>query len=253
MAKTRSPSYPSISLREAVEKIKMVYDKDYQNKLPRPVVAAHMGYQSLNGKSLGVLAAIGKFGLLEGRADANWVSDLALKIIAHQPGTAERASALLEASRRPELFAELDAKFQNGKASDPAIRSYLMTQKFIPTAADMAIRSYRETKAFVSEESGGYDVELSSVTEAEATETPVAQPQANRPTSIASGAVNANEREFLRGPLSVNCSYRIMVSGAMGVKELGKLIRVLTLQRELLEDEDLGAELEAEDNLPPHG
>lgn len=154
--KARSPSYPAIGLKEAIEKAEAVYRNDYQNQVPRAVAAKHMGYQSLNGKSLGVLASLLKFGLLEGRGDNTRVSDLALKIIAHAPGDPERANAVREASARPELFAELDKRYPDGKGSDAAIRSYLLTQKFIPQAADSALRSYRETKQLVEAEGGAY-------------------------------------------------------------------------------------------------
>ncbi|MGJ5208163.1 hypothetical protein [Bradyrhizobium sp. HKCCYLR20261] len=158
MAKARSPQYPAIGLKEAIERATEVYNNDYQNPIPRSVAAAHMGYQSLNGKSLGVLSAVLKYGLLEGRGDQTRVSDLAVSIIAHPPGSGERVGSLREAASNPELFAELDARFQGGKASDQALRSYLLTQKFIPTAADAAIRSYRETKQLLEAESSGYDI-----------------------------------------------------------------------------------------------
>ena len=51
MAKTRSPEYPAIGLKEAVERVKLVYDKDYQNRVPKNVIAVHMGYKGLNGTS----------------------------------------------------------------------------------------------------------------------------------------------------------------------------------------------------------
>jgi hypothetical protein len=156
MAKARSPQYPAIGLKEAIDKVSTVYAKDYQNKTTREVIAKHIGYESLHGKALGVLSALGKYGLLEGRGDENRVSDLAVTIIAHPPGSAERSTALREASTKPELFAEIDSRFNGGKGSDTAIRSYLLTQKFIPGAADLAIRSYRETKQLVETESGGY-------------------------------------------------------------------------------------------------
>lgn len=156
MAKTRSPQYPAIGLKEAIEKVSAVYKKDYQGPTQRDVIASHMGYNSLNGKSLGVLSAVGKYGLLEGRGSDYRVADLAVRILAHQPGDPERAAAIQEAASLPDLFQELDKRFANGKASDQAIRSYLMMQKFIPAAADAAIRSYRETKQLVEEEGGGY-------------------------------------------------------------------------------------------------
>jgi hypothetical protein len=240
MAKARSPGYPTIGLREALEKIRLVYEKDYQNRLPRSVAAQHMGYQSLNGKSLGVLSAISKFGLLEGRGEENRVSDLALEIIAHGVGTPERAKAILEAAGRPELFGDLDERFQGGKASDATIRSYLITKKFIPQAADTVIRSYRETKTLVAEETGGYIPDSPTYAETpEATMTTQAtdfsQVRRSPPPSIIA-AGNPGEKEFIRGQLPHDVSYRLMVSGEIGAKELAKIIRVLTLQKELLSD-----------------
>jgi hypothetical protein len=184
MAKARSPGYPAIGLKEAIEKVRAVYEQDYQNGISRAVAAEHMGYASLNGKSLGVLSALIKYGLLEGRGDDTRVSDLAVRIIAHEPGEPERAAAIRAAATRPELFGELDSRFKDGKASDQAIRSYLMTQKFIPAAADAAIRSYRETKQLAATESAGYApiVEEESVEEAAEEQQQAAIQQQKSPT-----------------------------------------------------------------------
>lgn len=156
MAKARSPEYPAIGLGEAINKAKQVYGKDYQNKLSKAVIAEHMGYKSLSGTSLPILASLSKYGLLEGRGDETHISDLALAIIAHERGTPERGAAIKTAAASPELFSELDRQFPNGKASDAALRSYLLNRKFIPSAADTAIRSYRETKELVNAESALY-------------------------------------------------------------------------------------------------
>lgn len=156
MAKTRSPSYPAISLKEAIDKVSLIYNQNYQAPVSRAVAAELMGYGGLNGKSLGVLSSLLKYGLLEGRGDDTRVSDLALSIIAHEPGTAERAEAVRIAASKPDLFAEIDQRYSSGKASDAAIRSYLLTQKFIPIAADAVVRSYRETKSLVDAEALEY-------------------------------------------------------------------------------------------------
>jgi hypothetical protein len=251
MAKARSPGYPTIGLREAIEKIKLVYAKDYQNKITREVAAEHMGYRSLNGKSLGVLSAVAKYGLLEGRGDDNRVSDMALAIIAHGPGSPERAKAIAEAAARPELFEVLDTRFPGGKGSEAAIRSFLMTQKFIPQAADMAIRAYRETKELVSEEGASYSSDgLSADEHDEAAMTPAGTDSVHprkgyMPVSGGLAAL-AGEREFLRGPLSREAAYRLMVSGDFGAKELGKIIKVLTLQQELLMESEAEGEAGSE-------
>lgn len=157
MAKARSPQYPAIGLSEAIEKIKMVYRKDVQNKIPKVVVAKHAGYNGLNGKSLGMLSALLKYGLLEGRGDESHVSDLALQIIAHPEGSPERVAAIKEAATRPTLFADINERFKDGRVSDEALRSYLLTQKFLPSAVDGAIRAYYDTILLVRGEIGGYD------------------------------------------------------------------------------------------------
>jgi len=47
-----------------------------------------------------------------------------------------------------------------------------------------------------------------------------------------------NEREWLRGPLSRDIGYRLIVSGDIGPKEIGKLIKLLEAQKEVLSDLD---------------
>ena len=152
MSRSRSPNYPQIGLKEAVQRVSGVYKRDYQASLTRDLAAERLGYSGLNGKSLAVLAALGKFGLLEGRGEETRVSDLAVRILAFSPGSAERRAALADAANRPELFVELDQRFARGQASDGAIRAWLITRGFIPPAAEAAVRAYRETKQMLEAE-----------------------------------------------------------------------------------------------------
>ncbi len=152
MSRSRSPNYPQIGLKEAIHRVANVYRSDYQAPLTRDLAAERMGYSGLNGKSLAVLAALGRFGLLEGRGERTRVTDLAVRILAFPPGSAERRAALLEAANRPELFVELDERFPRGQASDAAIRAWLITRGFIPPAAEATVRAYRETKQLLEAE-----------------------------------------------------------------------------------------------------
>lgn len=154
MSRSRSPNYPQVGLKEAVQRVTNVYKCDYQSMLTRALTAERLGYSGVNGKSLAVIAALGKYGLLEGRGEEIRVSDLAVRIIAHPSGSAERRQALAEAAGRPELFQTLDQRFPRRSASDGTIRAFLMTQGFIPPAADTALRAYRETQQMIEHESG---------------------------------------------------------------------------------------------------
>ena len=152
MSRSRSPNYPQLSLKDAVTRVTSVYKHDYQTEIPRAVLADRLGYSGLNGKSLAVLGALAKYGLVDGRGDALRVSDLALRIIAHPPGSAARRAALAEAASRPVLFQELDQRFPGGRASDTAIRAFLLTQGFIPPAAETALRAWRDTRHMLEAE-----------------------------------------------------------------------------------------------------
>ena len=50
-----------------------------------------------------------------------------------------------------------------------------------------------------------------------------------------------SEKEWARGPLSKDTSYRLIVSGDLGPKEIGKLIKVLEAQKAILADDDESA------------
>ncbi|MDI3384113.1 hypothetical protein ACFPPF_01000 [Xenophilus aerolatus] len=65
---------------------------------------------------------------------------------------------------------------------------------------------------------------------------PPLSPFASTSVAAESSAV-PGEREWLRGPLSKEASYRLIVSGNLGSKELGKLIKLLEAQRLVLDDE----------------
>jgi len=153
MSRSRSPNYPQIGLKEAVQRAKSVYESDYRSSLTRALTAERLGYSGVNGKSLAVIAALGKFGLLEGKGEELRVSELAVRIIAHPPGSAERLQALAEAAARPDLFQAIAQRFPGKGASDGTIRAFLMTQGFIPPAAETALRAWRETQQMIAQES----------------------------------------------------------------------------------------------------
>ncbi|KPQ09559.1 MAG: hypothetical protein HLUCCO17_14090 [Saliniramus fredricksonii] len=191
MPKIRSPRYPQISLPEAIEKVRSVYDEDHLNTVPKEVMAAHMGYGSLNGKSLGVISAVSKYGLIEGGSSGMKLTDRALSIIAAIPGDPERLEALRSAARGPALFAELMDQFPNG-ASDAAIKSFLLhRKKFLPSAVDNAIRAYRGTVDFVEKEVLGYDsISEDEFEKEDGTQTPIDTVE-RQPRKITAGAVAA--------------------------------------------------------------
>lgn len=154
MAKMRSPNYPSLTLKDAIGRVKRVYDSEHTHAAPREVVAKALGYNSLNGTSLSILGTLIRYGLLEksGKDGLKVTADTvtALELDENHP---DRLDALTRLAFKPALFAELDERFGNELPSDVNLKHYLIQQKsFLPDAAEAVIRVYRENLELVTQE-----------------------------------------------------------------------------------------------------
>ena len=67
---------------------------------------------------------------------------------------------------------------------------------------------------------------------------PIVQPPSFPEAKIDAIPLAKSEREWLRGPLSKETSYRLVVSGDLGPREIGKLIKLLEAQKAVLSDDD---------------
>lgn len=168
MAKTRSPNYPAIGLPDAIKRARMVWEKERHGKMSQEVAVKHMGYNTLNGASMGVVSALRKFGLLDGDGTALKLSQDAMTILHDSADKPERKAALRRVALTPALFREFFEEFGDNVPSEENLRSHLLKRGFIPSAASSANRAYRETMALVEEQAGGYngavDVEPSAST-----------------------------------------------------------------------------------------
>src|SRR5437899_98923 len=123
MARIRSPNYPGISLPEAISRISMIHSKEQHLPASREVLAKHCGYNGLNGASLKILSALGKYGLLEEvNGDKMRVSPLAMNIL-YPASDTEKAKSIREAALSPQLFAEMAEEWGDGVPSDANMRS----------------------------------------------------------------------------------------------------------------------------------
>ena len=148
----RSPNYPQIGLRKAIELAGVVYKAAHTAKAPASTIAAALGYNGLNGSSLGVLSALKKFGLLESVGEELKVSREGLSILVDPPGSIVRAKAIMHAAFRPALFAELRKEYgDNPPKSDDFLRAFLLKRRFLVSVVDVPIKTYRDTMVMVDE------------------------------------------------------------------------------------------------------
>ncbi len=151
-SRTRSPNYPSIGLREALGRLKMIYEEQQQYPATREIIARLLGYGSLNGASASVVSALSKYGLLEGHGDNLRVSSLGQDLVLHRKGDPEYDQALRTVAFMPAFFRDLRDQYPQGLPSEHSLRATLVKRGFNPKAVDGAIRTYRETVELLNEE-----------------------------------------------------------------------------------------------------
>ena len=150
----RSPSFPAIDLKAAVDRARTFYQYEKRSSANVRVASKHWGYspQSRGGKQ--VLAALIAFGLMEdkGSRDQRQVklTDLALRILLDErPDTTERDAELRRAALTPKIHGEIFAKWPDEFPSDPTLRHYLRVEKkFNENSVDDFIKELRSTAEF---------------------------------------------------------------------------------------------------------
>jgi hypothetical protein len=238
VARTRSPNYPYVGLPTALERVRKIYDQDHRNRMSREVVASHLGYGSLNGVSMSVISALSKYGLLESIDSDLQVSDDAVTILVDVPDSPDRIMALRRAALKPELFSELHKYFGAQSPSDTNLVAHLQKKGFTANAAAQAAKSFRETMQLVSQQTGGYSGGEDFSREANGTPNPQQPiPERTPPPQPAAAQLNPGEQELFRSKLSPQSTVRVLITGPAGPKEIDKLVRLLQLQKEVMQED----------------
>jgi hypothetical protein len=192
-----------MSLADAIERLRIIYDKQRRYPTTRDVLAKLLGYGGINGASATVLSALGKYGLLEGHGEQLRVSEMGQDLILHRSGDPEYDVALREAAFKPAFFRELRDQYPDGLPHEHSLRAMLIKRGFNPKVIDSAVRAYRDTIEFVSAETGDFATESLDQAPAEtAMQTQSVDTSVNRSTSLPL-PTDARQRS-VQIPLSVN-------------------------------------------------
>ena len=147
--KDRSPSFPFISLRKAVERAKQILDAHRRETTRLATVAPTWGYAAKSSGLLQTVAALKQYGLIEdsgsGEERRIKLSDLGRRILTDErPGAKE--PALKEAARNPRLFAEYIDRWADDFPDDRHCISELSLDRgFTPEAAKTFVKVLRIT------------------------------------------------------------------------------------------------------------
>lgn len=231
--RTRSPNYPRIGLRDAIERIEKLYKKERTHTTTREAIAEGLGYTSLNGSSMGLISTLRQYGLLVEESDGLRVSQSAVALAMLPKSDSERIEALREAAFAPRLFSEFYEEYGDTLPSDVSLRYALVKKGFSEKAANEAIRSYRDTLELVSEEAAEYtdaDVEDQQKVEPQMEQAIVGR-QAPAPQFYGGGVGVSVDARVMQFQLPGNSTARIELLGNVTQEGIDMLTTILDAQK----------------------
>lgn len=148
----RSPSYPSMSLRDAVDAAAKIEGQYRSSPVDRTIAAKIIGYSTLSGPANKALAALASYGLLERAGKGETRVTSRARAIIHAENDRERAENLLAAASEPDLFRELRERFEGIPVPpEDGVVTHLNRQGFNPSAVKPAAKAFLQTMDYIQE------------------------------------------------------------------------------------------------------
>lgn len=242
--KPRSPKYPQLPLRKAIERVGQVYRAERTHKAEKAAIAKDLGYGGLNGGSVSLIGTLKTYGLLSEDKEGVGVTGDAVTILRAPEGDADRREALLKVAFTPKVFAELRDAYGDDPdelPSDATMQYRLEKSGFLEKAAGEVIRTYRDNLEFVSEaeaEYTGFDEPIDDQPlEVEVQpQKPVVTPSVPNPGGfgVPAPTVTVEQgslKEFLH-VFAKDCEMRLLVDGVVTQEAIDRLIGYLQLGKE---------------------
>lgn len=201
--RTRSPAYPSLNLAEAINRAQAFFNQEGRAPVPPEVAVKAWGYNTLNGASARVLAAVRQYGLLEDVNGDVRVSERALTILLEPDISEERLEAMREAAQQPQVFNDILTAFPEELPSEQGLVAHLVRKSgFTEEGARKVNSVLRATLELAGNSEGDRSAHGAS-------ETPVEELSKTQQTSTAS----APERPADSGDLNQPMEWRLPLIG----------------------------------------
>ncbi|MFL9499447.1 hypothetical protein ACJMQP_05245 [Rhodopseudomonas palustris] len=247
-SKDRSPSFPFIPLKTAIDRLEQFEAKFGRHPAPAAKAGLAWGMKEKSSQADQTLAALKSFGLVKydgmGVSRHASLTDEGRNYLRAQQESSKQA-ILKVCALRPKIMRTFWAEWGADRPPDEvALDQLILKNGFSEAGGKNFLRVYDETVSFAGL-SISDKVQEEEEEEEESSEEIEGGPSASslkppKTSPTPSGKVNlmAGERELTTGLLAKDASFRLIVSGNIGVKEIERLIKKLELDKEILADDD---------------
>jgi hypothetical protein len=150
----RGPSYPALTIEQAITKALQFWGAEKRSAAPIAAAAKHWGYSETSSSGKVAVAALLHYGLLEdqGASGSRTVklTGRGLDIVLDAPDSPKRLKAIQDALLTPKLYADILTKWPAHELpSDQTLRYYLLREKsFNEGSVDGFIKDLRASIAY---------------------------------------------------------------------------------------------------------
>lgn len=249
-AKERSPTFPFINLRDALDRAKQFYVEERRGSTAPEIAAAHWRYSPSSSGAQQTVSALKSYGLLAdqggGKERKIRLTEHALRIILDdRPDSPDRMRYMQEAALQPAVAAEVYRMWPNGLPSSATLNHFLvLDKKFTQQTALKVSKIIQQNHEFanLTERDPLSDNDEVESEESSEEERPVNQNRADAiagamlaSRNVAAGVMRVGDR--VGGakqvgasiPVTKGCSMSITATGNVTQEGLEKLILYINL------------------------
>ena len=240
----RSPSYPLIPLEVALERL-TAFEAHFKRSAARPEKVGDAWGIKAKAYAGRTRAALRYFGLIEyrgvGKERQVVISDEGQKYLRAQQEETRR-EVLRAAALRPKQIAKFWDEWGEDRPEDAACLDQLAFKNgFSSAGAKKFLKVYDDTISYaglsdsdkIPPENEGVEGQIDNGDNAADDIVPPPPPPGNQKPRV---TLMTGERELTTGLLSKDASFRLIVNGEIGVKEIERLIKKLEFDKEILAD-----------------
>jgi hypothetical protein len=146
----RSPNYPTVGLREAVDRAKRFVSANGKAAAMPAIAAKLIGFATAHGQAYSALSALKKFGLLEEKDGRVLPTQRTMEIVSLPEADPRRLKAIRDAAISPTIYSELLKQYRDTNIpNDQTLAGELVAYKgFNPNGVKEFLKAFRETIEF---------------------------------------------------------------------------------------------------------